>query len=325
MATEGVAVAAAGPQTHPVFLPKFFSGLESLRGVAALMVALYHVSWRTHVLGWSIVRNDYLMVDFFFVLSGFVIFHSYGHRLRTILQTKRFLLLRLGRLYPLHLATMLFFVAVECAKWTALRLHWLPIASAPFSVNQPATLVSNLLLIHALGIHKDPTWNVPSWSISAEFYTYLLCAVVCMMFSSAKPLLAASGALAAAGFAVSWFLAGSLTSTAQYSFFRCMFGFFSGVIAWHIYRRLAERGLGARMQRAAAWIEAALLAVAVWFLIAKARPQRFLVRAAVRGHHHHRRVWLRLGVADSRCASVGVAGHDFILYLPGAPRRSLAV
>jgi hypothetical protein len=267
MATEGVALAATRvPRERATALPKFFTGLESLRGVAALMVALYHISWQTHVVHWQLVRNDYLMVDFFFLLSGFVIFHSYGERLRTFVQTKRFLLLRLGRLYPLHLATLLFFVAVEGAKWTALRLHLLPIASAPFSVNKPVSLISNVLLIHALGVHKDATWNVPSWSISTEFYTYVLCAIVCMAFSSRLVLLAVSSALAAAGLAVSWFKAGGLVDTAQYAFFRCVFGFFCGVIAWHVYRALARRGLNAR---AIVWIEAGLFVTTIWFLMEK--------------------------------------------------------
>jgi len=271
MATEGVAVAAAiSPRTDRAALPKFFRGLESLRGVAALMVAMHHISWRTHVVNWPIIRNDYLMVDFFFVLSGFVIFHSYGDRLRTFVETKRFLLLRLGRLYPLHLATLLFFVGVEFAKWTALRFHLLPIASAPFSVNKPASFVTNVLLIHALGVHNEPTWNIPSWSISAEFYTYVLCAVVCMLFSKSKSLLlTAVSALAAIGFTVSWIQQGTLGSTARYAYFRCMLGFFSGVIAWHIYRVLARKTMSIGLRRALAGSEAALLVTAVWFLMTK--------------------------------------------------------
>jgi len=271
MATEGVAIAASsGPETRPIVLPKFFRGLESLRGIAAILVAMLHMSWRTHVAGWPLIRNDYLMVDFFFVLSGFVIFHSYGDRLRTLVDTKRFLLLRLGRLYPLHLATLFFFVAVELARWTALRLHLLPIATEPFSINKPVSLLSNLLLIHALGVHKEATWNIPSWSISTEFYAYVLCAAVCMLFSKSKPLLlTVVSLLAATGFTVSWIKEGALGSTARYAYFRCLLGFFCGVIAWHIYRALAQRPMGPGMKRAFAWAETALLATAVLFLMRK--------------------------------------------------------
>ena len=48
------------------------------------------------------------------------------------------------------------------------------------------------------------------------------------------------GILAAAGFALTWTLAGDLSSTAKYGFARCVLGFFSGVIAWHIHRKIAK-------------------------------------------------------------------------------------
>jgi len=59
----------------------FFVPLESLRGVAALIVVVYHAVWLNPVTNSRFFMNGALMVDFFFVLSGFVIFHSYGDRL----------------------------------------------------------------------------------------------------------------------------------------------------------------------------------------------------------------------------------------------------
>jgi peptidoglycan/LPS O-acetylase OafA/YrhL len=60
-----------------------FVALYAWRGIAALMVALY----RLEVDGWlyslAFIRNAYLFVDFFFVLSGFVIAHAYLDRLGT--------------------------------------------------------------------------------------------------------------------------------------------------------------------------------------------------------------------------------------------------
>jgi len=57
-----------------------YVALDSLRGISALMVALYHcaIAPMSHL---PILKNSYLFVDFFFVLSGFVIATSYGDRL----------------------------------------------------------------------------------------------------------------------------------------------------------------------------------------------------------------------------------------------------
>ena len=93
--------------------------LESLRGIAALNVAMYHASLvggESFIVTNSFVKNADLMVDFFFVLSGFVIAYNYSDRIfnfasLTQFQTKRFL-----RLYPLHFLTLLIFLAIELAK-----------------------------------------------------------------------------------------------------------------------------------------------------------------------------------------------------------------
>ncbi|HYL78377.1 MAG TPA: acyltransferase [Bryobacteraceae bacterium] len=242
--------------------PRFFPGLESLRGVAALTVALYHVSWQSHFVHWSFVRNGALMVDFFFVLSGFVLFHSYGQKLGTWAATARFMTIRFGRLYPLHLASLTAFVVIECAKWSAVRFQFANVASVPFAQNTPGALIANLLLIHGLGIYDQPTWNTPSWSISVEFYIYMLFALVVGVFRKKPLVLATSGALAVVGLLASWRVAGGLDSTAKYGFFRGLLGFFCGVIAWHCYDRLRGR-FGRRML---AGVSVALGVAAVVFL-----------------------------------------------------------
>lgn len=55
------------------------------------------------------MRNAYLFVDFFFVLSGFVIASTYQERIAGGFSVWRFMLLRLGRLYPLHIAVLVAF------------------------------------------------------------------------------------------------------------------------------------------------------------------------------------------------------------------------
>jgi peptidoglycan/LPS O-acetylase OafA/YrhL len=77
-----------------------FLVLDGLRGIAAFAVILDHVASETLR---AMLPGRYLAVDFFFVLSGFVLAHAYGERLTKGLSPLGFLKLRLIRLYPLYL------------------------------------------------------------------------------------------------------------------------------------------------------------------------------------------------------------------------------
>jgi peptidoglycan/LPS O-acetylase OafA/YrhL len=89
---------------HAAAAPAADSGrflvLDGLRGLAAFAVILDHVS-STTLRAWFPGR--YLAVDFFFVLSGFVLAHAYGHRLASGMSAWTFMKVRLIRLYPLYL------------------------------------------------------------------------------------------------------------------------------------------------------------------------------------------------------------------------------
>src|SRR6185312_14754220 len=79
-----------------------FRTLDGWRGVCALLVALHHFPAHGFVYALPLVRNAWLLVDFFFVLSGFVIAYAYGARLSNGAQIKSFTLRRFLRLWPLH-------------------------------------------------------------------------------------------------------------------------------------------------------------------------------------------------------------------------------
>ena len=234
-------------RNEAVNAPQFFPSLEILRGLAALTVALYHVSWRTHFSDWGLVRNGYLMVDFFFILSGFVIFHAYGDRIRKLPDLWRFLVARLGRLYPLHLAMLLCFLLIEIAKWVVVRLQIAPIASIPFATNNASSFIASLLLMQGLGFYGEPTWNVPSWSISVEFWIYILFAL--LVLAARRTLLTGASICLLIGLLTSYWFEHGLTSTARFAFLRGLLGFFSGVLLRSLYadlrdRKFNQRGLG---------------------------------------------------------------------------------
>ena len=80
--------------------------LDGLRGVASIMVVIFHLfETYNYRIGTQIVNHGYLAVDFFFVLSGFVVGYAYDERLKTKqLSTWAFFKRRLVRLHPMLIA-----------------------------------------------------------------------------------------------------------------------------------------------------------------------------------------------------------------------------
>ena len=75
--------------------------LDGLRGVAAVMVLVYHICEPHWGQTTQPVAHGYLAVDFFFVLSGFVIGYAYDDRWSNGLSLKEFMKRRITRLHPM--------------------------------------------------------------------------------------------------------------------------------------------------------------------------------------------------------------------------------
>jgi peptidoglycan/LPS O-acetylase OafA/YrhL len=157
------------------------TALTSLRGVAALLVVLHHfcMVFTDDILRWMpsrILVNAYLCVDLFFILSGFVLAHVYHQFSRGVkaCDYRLFFIARVARIYPLHLLTLAVVILLEAASQVigsavpSVQAHWAP----PFTGEQPLFgLVTNLVMLQTF--HWGAFWNVPAWSLSAEFITYL--------------------------------------------------------------------------------------------------------------------------------------------------------
>jgi len=169
----------------------------SLRGWAALMVVLVHFRSFFHA---SIDPDDvtfflakgYLWVDFFFILSGFIMAYVYdieNPRRHSPRETLHYLIARIARIYPLHfvslVATLLFFILVALINWS---LGEEPCCVFHDSLRNAESLVANLFLIHAWGMFDWVTWNFPSWSLSAEFFCYLIFAALLTIDGSNRKL-----------------------------------------------------------------------------------------------------------------------------------------
>lgn len=220
--------------------------LESVRGIAAMFVVLYHIPgyWQD-IFNVVFIRNGYLMVPLFFVLSGFVINGAYGDKIDTRGQLFKFQFLRFGRLYPVHLLFLVIFLAIEFAKYVALTKAGIhaPNADAngaPFSKNNFTAFVENLLLVQAIGpTGNGSTFNGVSWSISVEFYTYLVFAAIILYARSVKVFVFC--AIAAAANALLLMKAITGFDTGFTDLLDCFAGFFVGCITSWLQQVLRVR------------------------------------------------------------------------------------
>jgi peptidoglycan/LPS O-acetylase OafA/YrhL len=87
----------------PSYAPHRFEILDGMRGIAAIVVMLQHNYVSLHL---RCFRNSFVAVDFFFMLSGFVICHAYMNKLRHGMPAGHFIARRVGRLYPIMAATL---------------------------------------------------------------------------------------------------------------------------------------------------------------------------------------------------------------------------
>jgi|GEM_PF-980721 len=200
--------------------PTRFLGLDFLRGFGAIGVVVGHSTMG------ALFMSTYLAVDFFLVLSGFVLTKAYFDK--PSLDLPKFIWLRFARMYPLHFLTLMvmmiltLFAANEFYAWAFLK---------------------HGLLIHSVGIGPFYTiYNYPSWTISTEFWInvwvalafvylvktrFLLFAIVCVV--SMYLLFISIERLDITYQPIAFGLNGGLV--------RCTAGFLIGVGVYYIYKR----------------------------------------------------------------------------------------
>ncbi len=154
--------------------------LDALRGLAALTVVMFHwSSYQSTPLGigggdapwrgvlYLVYDHGHFAVDLFFVLSGFVFFHLYAQRIASGgTDFRSFAILRLSRLYPLHLATLLAVLLIQSG--------WYHVSGA-FAIYENTDLrhfLLNLLFLNGTGLQRGYSFNGPAWSVSVEILLY---------------------------------------------------------------------------------------------------------------------------------------------------------
>lgn len=149
--------------------------LTGIRAYSALWVVLFHMP-HNQIIGqysWGrFIERGYLGVDVFFVLSGFILTHVYAESFLCegvgLNVYKAFILKRFARIYPVHLFSFCVFLVL-----------WLIAENLNYNLTDPegysaTDALYNLLMVNGWGFSDHMSWNRVSWSISAEWFAYLL-------------------------------------------------------------------------------------------------------------------------------------------------------
>lgn len=229
--------------------------LDGLRGVAALLVIWYHVfeGFATSPIDQQF-NHGYLAVDFFFILSGFVIGYAYDDRWKSTMNMKDFFKRRLIRLHPMVvlgavLGAITFYIQ-GCEKWdgTQVTLSMVMVA-----------MLLNLFLIPSIpgsapevrGNGEMYPLNGPSWSLFFEYIGNILYALFIRKLSTkALTVLVVLAAVALASFAmfnlsgnyhlgVGWTL---MDYNLAGGFLRMLFSFSIGLLMSRNFKPLHVRG-----------------------------------------------------------------------------------
>ena len=149
---------------------KWIGSFAGLRFFIVLFLIFHHFDTfnNLNAPGWSslmrVLQEGYLSVDFFFILSGFVVHYGYGERLRMqVVSSSKFLLYRAAHLYPLYFICILVSIPLYYGGWGALPRM---LASPDFFVH--------LLMLQTFVPQENYAFqfNALGWAVSVEFFFY---------------------------------------------------------------------------------------------------------------------------------------------------------
>lgn len=162
-AAGGTGKSVPPAQRRPVVLDRALPALTGLRFVAALAVLLFHfgagLAVRAHFPAplALLLSHGFMGVSIFFILSGFILSHSYRGRLGSWRELASFAAARFARVYPLYLCAL-------ALAWPLARgLSWRSAASV-------------LLMVQSWGSVRSSegyAWVMQAWTLSVEAVFYL--------------------------------------------------------------------------------------------------------------------------------------------------------
>ena len=236
-----------------------FHSLDVLRGVASLSVVFWH--WQHFFYNGTrpvavaderlplfnafslLYQYGWMAVDLFFALSGFIFFWLYSRKVAaSAISPWTFAALRLSRLYPLHLLTLLLVAAGQYWFMSRFGTYYV------YPQNDATHFLLNLAFASSWGLEQGYSFNAPVWSVSVEIMLYALFYLVCRWLPVRLPLLLF---LALLGFLLAYYYS---------PLGRGIASFFLGGSVCLVYRQLATSPRAASHERiigvlgAAAWL-----------------------------------------------------------------------
>jgi peptidoglycan/LPS O-acetylase OafA/YrhL len=212
--------------------PDNFVLLDGLRGLGAILVLVGHTMpyWGAF---WA--PSGAVVVDMFFLLSGFVIAFAYEPKFAAGMGVGAFMIHRVVRLYPLYLlGTVLGFIGL-CAMTVG------DVDGGERSIAYVAQLGPQLVMLPAppqLGSPDFYSLNVPAWTLLFELAVNLIFVVAYRWLRDTR-VLAMLVAVCAVALAVTVFVVGRIDAGSDWGTFwagfaRAGFGFFAGVLAFRL-------------------------------------------------------------------------------------------
>lgn len=218
-------------------IKKHIPQLDALRGLAAVLVMFYHYNINylpSFLSDFFLIRQGWIFVDFFFVLSGFVITYNYSFQFNKKTLFK-FIKLRFIRIYPL-----LFFSVIVFAFFIIVLFSFSPENLRYFTTKESIIngLLEPLLLVNSTPfLGNSQGINDPTWSISAEFISYFIFAIISLLNIKSRKWIALILVFLSYFFLYISFDKG-LYLTGDYGFVRGIGGFNLGVLVFMLYDNL---------------------------------------------------------------------------------------
>src|SRR5688572_11860825 len=164
---------------------RYLTTLTPLRGIAALFVVIFHSNLMAMAFMppayTSFISGGWLWVDFFFILSGFIIFYVYGKNFDESVKRSawwKYIGARFSRVYPLHFLTLIW-CAVCTIIINSLATSIDPFFAAIFDLN---AIPASLVMLQSIHLFDMTPLNTPSWSLSTEWWVYVLFPFIVPLF-----------------------------------------------------------------------------------------------------------------------------------------------
>lgn len=156
-------------------------GIDGLRGIVALIIALFHFERYFPFGNYRVFATGYLGVEFFFVLSGFLLSLGYDNKIKTgqflIKDTIR---KRMIRLYPPYFVATFLLISLYSKLWFNDNIiMWLKSDGSHIS-----GFLSELFCIQTTGISNFNYINYPAWYVSALLISIFIITIFLKIFKT---------------------------------------------------------------------------------------------------------------------------------------------